>query len=175
VGIGMIAIGMVPGGATSQPIYMLQQALAVTTAVVAAFAAFTSVIPGARGNTPALVGILAFAWFGAVLWGGLRDLQVQGTFGLSSQTDWPCVAAMVLGGGALWLVMIPMLRRGVPMTPRLTAMLGGGAAVGIADTVACLTQPHAFNSTVLLWHGGTAALMLAFFATAGQRVMRASA
>jgi hypothetical protein len=171
-GIGMIAAGLVPGGATTEPAYVLQQGLAVVTAVVAAFAAFTSVIPGARRHAPTLVGVMALAWLGAVILGSLRDFQLRGTFGLSSQTDWPCVAAMVLGGSALWLVMTPMLRRGVPMTPRLTAMLGGGAALGIANIVACITQPHTFSSVVLLWHGGTAALMLAFFAAAGQRAVR---
>ncbi|MEQ1757295.1 MAG: NrsF family protein [Vicinamibacterales bacterium] len=171
-GVGMVATGMVPGGANADPIYVFQQGLAVAIAVVAAFAAFSSVIPGSRRSATTLVGVMALAWLGAVVVGCLRDLQVHGTLGLSSQTDWPCVAAMVLGGGALWFAMTPMLRRGVPMTPGLTAVLGGGAALGIANTVACLTQPHMFSSVVLLWHGGTAALMLAFFAATGQRAMR---
>jgi hypothetical protein len=57
------------------------------------------------------------------------------------------------------------------MTPRLTAWLGAGAALGIANVVACLTQPHAFSSVVLLWHGGTAALMLVLSVTAGRHVL----
>ncbi len=85
--------------------------------------------------------------------------------GLGSQTDWPCVVAMVIGGGALWAVMAPMLRRGVPMTPRVTGLLSGVAALSIANVVACFTQPHAFSGIVLLWHGGTMVVLLALLVT----------
>ncbi len=65
-----------------------------------------------------------------------------------------------------------MLRRGVPTTPRLTVLLGGGAALGMANVAACLTRSRAFSSVVLLWHGGTMALMLVLPVAAADRIMR---
>ena len=165
VGVGMIVFGMAPGGAKAEPIYLWQQGLAAVTGGIAAFAAFASVIPGVRRYATTLAGLSASAWLGILLWGSARDLQTYGTLGLGSQTDWPCVAALVIGGGALWAAMAPMLQRGVPMTPRVTTLLGGVAALSVANVVACLTQPHAFSSIVLLWHGGTMVLLLAVLVT----------
>ncbi len=171
VSLGMIAIGLVPGGAVAEPIYVLQQGLALATGVAAAFAAFTSVIPGLRRGASVFVGVSASAWLGMVLWTCVRDLRTHGTFGITSQTDWPCVAVMVVGGGVLWAAMAPMLRRGVPLASRRTELLSGVAALSIANVAACLAGPHAFGSIVLLWHGGTLALMLALLVAVGDRVI----
>ena len=171
-GVTMMAIGLFPGAGSFDVLYLLQQGLALATGVFLAVAAFASVIPGAGRRVHAFAALSVSAWFGVLLWGCVRDVRATGTLGLDSHADWPCVAAIALGGGALWAAMAPMLRRGIPMTPRLTAWLGAGAALSLANVVACLTQPHAFTSIVVLWHGGTVVLLLAISSAAGPRVFR---
>jgi hypothetical protein len=65
-----------------------------------------------------------------------------------------------------------MLRRGAPLTPRSTAFLAGMAALSLANIEACLTRPHAFASTVLVWHGVTAVVFAGVFASLGRRWLR---
>jgi hypothetical protein len=79
---------------------------------------------------------------------------------------------MAIGGAVLWGPMLVMLRRGAPLTPRTTALLGGLAALSFANIEACLTRPHAFAMTVLVWHGVTIALAAALFAWLGRRWLR---
>jgi hypothetical protein len=65
-----------------------------------------------------------------------------------------------------------MLRRGAPLTPGLTAFLAALGALSVANIEACLTRPHAFALTVLLWHGGTLAAVAALCALTGRRWLR---
>jgi len=91
---------------------------------------------------------------------------------MTSQTDWPCVVSIAIGGAVLGGLMLVMLRRGAPLTPRTTAFLGGLAALSLANIEACLTRPHAFAMTVLVWHGVTVALAASLFASLGRRWLR---
>jgi hypothetical protein len=157
---------------TLSPLYLLQQGAAAVTAMTAARAAFGSVIPGvaARLWTPSLVS--AGVWVALLLWNAMLDVRVAGTFGIGSQTDWPCVASMAMGGIVLGGPLVWMLRRGAPLTPRSTAFLAGMAALSIANIEACLTRPHTFASTVLLWHGVTVVVVAGVFALFGRRWLR---
>jgi hypothetical protein len=79
---------------------------------------------------------------------------------------------MTMGGFLVGLPLVWMLRRGAPLTPRLTAFLAAVAALSVANIEACLTRPHAFALTVLLWHGGTVAAIAALSALMGHRWLR---
>ena len=61
----------------------------------------------------------------SLLWAGVLDLQASGTLGVTSQSDWPCVASMTVGGLVVGAPLVWMLRRGAPLTPGLTAFLAG--------------------------------------------------
>ena len=150
----------------------MQQGAALVTGIMAARAAFASVIPGQDDRVWILPAIGAAAWSVSLLWAGVRDLQATGTLGLTSQTDWPCVVSMVVGGLVLGAPLVWMLRRGAPLTPGLTAFLAALAALSVANIEACLTRPHAFALTVLLWHGGTIAAVAALCAWSGRRWLR---
>jgi hypothetical protein len=77
------------------------------------------------------------------------------------------IGGVVLGGPLMW-----MLRRGAPLTPRTTGLLAGLGALSLANVEACLTRPHAFAMTILLWHGMTAALFALVFAGIGHNWLR---
>ena len=156
----------------TSPLFLVQQGAALVTGIMAARAAFASVIPGAGDRTWVMPAMGPAVWGVSLLWGGVLDLQASGTLGVTSQSDWPCVAAMAVGGLVVGAPLVWMLRRGAPLTPRVTAFLGAVAALSVVNIEACLTRPHAFALTVLLWHGGTIAAIAALCALMGHRWFR---
>ena len=154
------------------PFYLLHQSAALFTGITAARAAFASVIPGANNRVWAMPAMGAGVWGRSLLWAGALDSQASGTLGAASQTDWPCVASMTMGGLLVGTPLVWMLRRGAPLTPGLTAFLAALAALSVANIEACLTKPHAFALTVLLWHGSTVAAIASLCALMGHRWFR---
>jgi hypothetical protein len=171
VAVMMFAV-MSSAGVTPTPLYLVQQGAALVTGIMAARAALASVIPGTNNRVWALPAIGVATWAAALLWAGVLDLQASATFGVTSQSDWPCVASMTVGGLVVGAPLVWMLRRGAPLTPGLTAFLAALAALSFANIEACLTRPHAFALTVLLWHGGTVAAVAALCALTGRRWLR---
>ena len=171
VAVMMFAV-MSSAGVTPTPLFLVQQGAALVTGIMAARAAFASVIPGSNNRVWVLPAIGAAVWGVSLLWAGVRDLQASGTLGVTSQSDWPCVAAMAVGGLVVGAPLVWMLRRGAPLTPRVTAFLGAVAALSVVNVEACLTRPHLFVLTVLLWHGGTIAAIAALCALMGHRWFR---
>jgi hypothetical protein len=171
VAVMMFAV-MSSAGVTPTPLYLVQQSAALVTGIMAARAALASVIPGANDRVWVLPAIGVATWAAALLWAGVLDLQASGTLGVTSQSDWPCVASMTVGGLLVGAPLAWMLRRGAPLTPNLTLGLAALAALSVANIEACLTRPHAFALTVLLWHGGTVAAIATLCALMGHRWLR---
>ena len=171
VAVMMFAV-MSSAGVSPTPLYLVQQSAALVTGIMAARAALASVIPGANDRVWVVPAIGVATWAAALLWAGVLDLQASGTLGVTSQSDWPCVASMTVGGLLVGAPLAWMLRRGAPLTPNLTVGLAALAALSVANIEACLTRPHAFALTVLLWHGGTVAAIAALCALTGNRWLR---
>ena len=76
------------------PLFLVQQSAALVTGIMAARAAFASVIPGGSDRQWVMPAIGAAVWAGSLLWAGMLEPQAPGTLGATSQSDWPCVAAM---------------------------------------------------------------------------------
>ena len=108
---------MSSAGVTPTPLYVVQQGAALVTGILAARAAFASVISGSNNRVWVLPAIGAAVWGVSLLCAGVRDLQTSGTLGVTSQTDWPCVVSMTLGGLVVESPLVWMLRRGAPLTP----------------------------------------------------------
>jgi hypothetical protein len=158
-------------GVESNAPYLLQQAALALAGILAALAAFASVIPGTSSRARAALAVPIGLMMAALLWGTMRDLQEFGTVGLGRETDWPCVVSITLGGLALWTVASAMLRRGAVLEPRLTAVLAGVAAVSVANIEACVSRVHAFTATVIVWHGVTIALVMVGLVALGPRLL----
>jgi hypothetical protein len=171
VAMMMFAV-MSSGGVTLTPLYLVQQSAALVTGIMAARAALASVIPGMNNRVWIMPAIGAGVWSLSLVWAGVLDVQAVGTLGVTSQSDWPCVVSMSVGGLVVGAPLAWMLRRGAPLTPGLTAFLAALAALSVANIEACLTRPHAFALTVLLWHGGTVAAVAALCALTGSRWLR---
>jgi hypothetical protein len=140
--------------------YVLQQATLASTGVLAALAAFASVIPGSTSRARVALVLSLGVMMVALLWGTLRDVQQFGTVGVGRETDWPCVVSIALGGLALCAIAGVMLRRGAVLEPRATALFAGIAAVSLANIEACVGRIHTFTATVMIWHGATAGVLL---------------
>ena len=168
----MKIVTMSPDGVVLTPLYGLQQAAALAMGITAARAALRSVVPGEGARHWRLPGVAAGCWLALVLLSVTRDVQVFGSLDVTSETDWPCVVSMIFGATVLGIPLLRMLRRGAPLTPRVTAFLAGLAALSIANIEACFTRPHAFAVTVLLWHGGTVVVAAAVFAGMGRQWLR---
>ena len=106
-----------------------------------------------------------------LVWGSIVDVRLQGTLGIGRETDWPCVASIAVGGALLWALGVAMLRRGAPLTPRVSSLLIGVAAFSVANLEACLSRSHTFTMTVFLWHGMTTALLVAVLAQVGRGLL----
>jgi hypothetical protein len=149
-----------------------QQVALIATAMFASVAAFASVVPASDKRVlgiPLVTGLLVMA---TLLWGCVVDLRVHGTLGIGRETDWPCVVSISFGGLLLWTLGVAMLRRGAPMTPRVSSVLAGVAAFSVANIEACLSREHTYTMTVLLWHGMTTALLVTTLAYVGRSLLR---
>ncbi|BCS32617.1 hypothetical protein TBR22_A18310 [Luteitalea sp. TBR-22] len=171
---GMAALAVSRHGhaaVTAEPLYVAQQATVVVMAASAAVAAFASVVPGRNRKwlavplVPAAVAILLLAL------GCIGDLHRLGSLGVGAETDWPCVISIAVGGVALWGVAMTMLRRGAALSARTTGALAALAALGAANLEACVTRPHAFTITIVVWHGLTAIVLLAVLSSVAPRVL----
>jgi hypothetical protein len=163
---------MSTGMASLSPLFLAQQAAALTTGALAVYGALSSVIPGSPATWRPVLGASGAAWLILLAVGMGRDRQMLGSLGLGAETDWPCVALMTLGGALLTPPLISMLRRGAPFNPRSTAFLGGLGALSIASIEACIVRPHAYTATVIIWHGATLALLAVALAWAGPALLR---
>jgi hypothetical protein len=163
---------MSTGGLAVTPLYLVQQGAALLMGITAARAALASVIPGAPGRVWGPPLGCGAVWIASLLWGVAVDVRVLGTFGAMREADWPCVASMAIGGAALGGPLMWMASRGAPLAPQATGFLAGLAALSLANVEACLTRPHAFAMTVLLWHGTTATIVALVFAGIGHNWLR---
>lgn len=148
--------------------FLIEQGAALLMGVTAAAAALASVVPGRRLRVLLLLASLT-VWLGLI---GVRALQDAQTVGLSAvmlQMNWRCVASILVGAALPAVAMAHMLRRGAPLTPRLTAGLGGLAAAGLGNFAVCLSHPHGYD---LIWHAGTVLLLAVMAAWVGSYLLR---
>ena len=150
--------------------FLIEQGAALLMGVTAAVAALASVVPGRRLRVLLLLPLASLTvWLGLI---GVRALQDAQTVGLSAvmlQMNWRCVASILVGAALPAVAMAHMLRRGAPLTPRLTAGLGGLAAAGFGNFAVCLSHPHGYD---LIWHAGTVLLLAMMAAGVGSYLLR---
>lgn len=152
------------------PLFFVEQAAGLATGIAAAAVALAGTVPGyPRRLWPVPLALLG-AWIGVVAAGAWADVHSAAAGAALLTADWPCVAVIVAGASVPGATLAFMLRRGLPLTPRVTAGLGGLAAAGIGALAACF-HPHASNVVVLLWHGGTVLVLASAAALFGARLL----
>ena len=152
-----------------EPRFIVEQLAALLMGVTAAAAAFATSVPGHRRAILWAPIVSLGVWIGAVVIGVAQD-ATRGD--LSVQADWGCIATILMGAAVPALAMALMIRRGAPITPRLTATLAALAAAGLGNVGICVFHPHSSNLVILLWHCGTVLLIAALAGVAGAYLLR---
>ncbi len=151
--------------------FLLEQGAALATGIAAAIAALSLTIPGASPLLRLLPAVPGALWLGTLSVGCLRDWWQLGAEGLRITPDPACFVYIALIGSLPWLVLYLMLRRGVPLAPRLTIALAALAAAGLGNFALRFFHTQDAALMVLLWQVGAVALLAALAGLAGRRLL----
>jgi hypothetical protein len=153
------------------PRVVSEEAFALATGILAAAAAFASVVPGYDRRVLLLPLVPLALWLGGLGQSSVRDWLQLTSQGFSIRSEWICLPSTVMAGAVPAVAMAMMLRRGAPLTPRLSALLGGLASAGLGNLGVCVTH-HAYgNVQVLVWHAGIVVALTVIVGSAGRRVL----
>jgi hypothetical protein len=153
------------------PRVVSEEAFALATGILAAIAAFASVVPGYNRRVLFLPLVPLVLWLGGLGQSSVRDWLQLTSHGFSMRSEWVCLPATIMAGAVPAIAMAVMLRRGAPLTPRLSALLGGLAAAGLGNLGVCVTH-HAYgNVLVLVWHVSIVVALTVIVGSAGRYVL----
>ena len=155
----------------TDPRFVAEGVTALAIGIVAAVAAFATVVPGYGRRWSMLALVLLAVWLGNLGWGCVKDWIQFGPGGVLIETDWSCFPAILLAGGVPTAAMAIMMRRGAPLTPIVTMALGGLAAGGLAD-VAMRFHHREAGVMVVAWHLAAVFMLTAVSGAAGRRVLQ---
>jgi len=151
--------------------FLIEQSAAFATAFTAAIAAFASTIPGYDKKYLLLPLIPLAAWLASLGIGCFVDLSHSGFHLTVFHADWICLPGIILVGAIPGLTIVAMLRRGAPLSPASSTMLGGLAAAALGDFGLRFFHPEDTGLLVLIWQFGSVFLLSAFAAWIGPRVL----
>jgi len=152
--------------------FQTEQIAAFATALAAAFAAFSAVVPG-RPRWPLLLPLLPLGvWLASLGQGCAQILLRAGPEGLRIGWDPVCVPAIALVGAVPAAAIVVMLRRGAPVLPGAAVALGALAAAAVGNFGLRLFHDQDASLMVLVWQFGTVALLTALAGCAGRYVLR---
>jgi hypothetical protein len=113
--------------------FQIEQAAALATALAAAYAAFASVVPGYDRRLLLLPLTPLALWLATLGEGCVQDWLVRGADGLALRPDWDCLPPAALVGIIPAIAMVAMLRRGAPLYPRASLVLGALAVAALGN------------------------------------------
>jgi hypothetical protein len=155
----------------SDPPFLIEQIAALATGIAAAVAGFATIVPGFSRKFLLLPAITLAIWLGSLGQGCVQDWIRLGPDGLPLRPDWFCFPSIVLVGAVPAVVMAVMVRRGAPLTPHLTAALGGLAAAGLGNFGLRFFHPQDASLMVLVWQFGTVFILSALAGWAGRYLL----
>lgn len=157
---------------TDDPRLLVEQIAAAATAILAAFGAFASVVPGSRRIWLWLPLLPLAVWLAALGQGCIEDYARLGAAAFSLRIDTGCFVPMAITGFAPTIVITLMLLRGAPLRPRTTLALAGLAVGGLANVGLQLFHHADISLMVLVWHLGTVALFSVALAAFAPKMLR---
>jgi hypothetical protein len=151
--------------------YLIEQFAALATGISAAIAAFATTIPGYSRKVLLLPAPPLAVWLGSLGQGCISTLLQFGPSGLTLQSDWFCLPAIMLIGAIPAVAMVVMLRRGAPLIPCTTITLGALAAAGLGNFGLRLFHPQDASLMVLIWQFGSVFILTAVSGCMGRFVL----
>jgi hypothetical protein len=153
------------------PMFITEQLAAFATGIAAAIAAFATIVPGFRARWAMLPLVPLTVWLASLGPGCFREFNQFG-FGIPLEHSLLCLPTILLLGAVPAIVMAVMLRRGAPLTPFLTAALGGLAAGGIGNAGVRLVHPEDVTVMLLVWHVGSVMALSILAGRAGRYLLK---
>jgi hypothetical protein len=149
------------GTAMADRRFLIEQIATIATALMAAFAAFASTVPGASRKWRWLPAVPFAVWLLSVGKGCVEDWLALGPAGLALRVDSGCFLPMVLIGLVPAIAMVTMLRRGAPLSPRLSLVLAALATAAMVNFALRFFHIGDVSIMVLVWHFGIVAALSA--------------
>src|SRR5258707_762651 len=101
------------------PRVISEEIFALATGILAAIAAFASVVPGYDRRVLFLPLVPLALWLGGLGQGSVRDWLQLTSQGFSMQSEWVCLPATILAGAGAATAMAVVLRPAAPPSPPL--------------------------------------------------------
>jgi Negative regulator of sigma F len=156
---------------SAEPRLVLELAAILATAVTAAIAAFSSVIPGRDRRFLLLPLIPLGVWLAMLGHGCLQDWRVFGIAGLQARADWGCVIPALIVSTLPAGTMLLMLRRGARLAPAVSMALGVLATGAITNFGLRIFHPGDLSIQILVWHAGGVIVASMIASSVGPRVL----
>ena len=150
---------------------ILELAAILATAITAAVAALSSVVPG-RDRRLLLVPLLPLTiWLATLGRGCLGDWLALGSAGLQVRADWDCALPALILSILPAAVMLSMLRRGTPLLPGVSLALGMLATAAMANFGLRTFHAGDVSIQILVWHLGGAVILSIAASRAGHLLL----
>jgi hypothetical protein len=150
---------------------IVEETAILLTALAAAFAALSSVVPGRDRRLLLLPVAPLTVWLASLGESCVHDWLRLGAAGVTLRPDWDCAAAALLLSIVPATAMIVLLRRGAPLMPRVTLVLGALAVAALVNLGLRIFHAGDISIMVLLWHFAGAALASLLVGRFGRHVL----
>jgi hypothetical protein len=147
--------------------FVIEQVAALLTGITAAVAAFATTVPGYSRKVVWLPVLPLAVWMATIGQTCVHDWSFS-PHGWAIAAHWGCLVVTFVEGAVPALTIAWMLRRGAPLTPGETMVLGGLAAGGLAHVGARFVHPFDTGIVILVWHVGA----VVAFCLLAQRISR---
>ncbi|MBM9595971.1 NrsF family protein [Roseitranquillus sediminis] len=137
--------------------FWIEQVSATATAVLAANAALALSVPGTARRVALAPLLPAAVWLASQGVGCIAALAGRSEISLSSEPE--CLALVALTGSLPALALVVMLRRGLPVRPRLSLALAALAASAIGAVGLRVFHSQDAAMMVLVWQTGSVAVL----------------
>jgi hypothetical protein len=155
----------------SVPDMWLSQMGAALTAILGAWAAFQSSVPGRSARAAWVAVPPALLWVGASTAGCLRLTAIPGTVPEPPMHAMECMKFLLLVSVPLASLLTWRLMRACPLRPGLTAVLAGLASAGAASCLLALIHPFDATAEDLLVHLLAVLAVIVISKAAGTRLL----
>ncbi|WP_202909591.1 NrsF family protein [Alkalilacustris brevis] len=152
--------------------FLLEQGAALATGIAAAIAALAFTIPGTSPWLRMLPVAPGALWLSTLSLGCLRDWWQMGADALRITPDLACFGYIALIGSLPAVVLLWMLRRGVPIAPGWSIGLGALAAAGLGNFALRFFHMQDAALMVLVWQVGSVMLLALLASLCGHRLLR---
>jgi len=156
-----------PATAARDSRFAVEQVAALVTALTASLAAFSLTVPG-RSRVIALMPIAPLTLWILMIGQACAQEWSTGVPLAPILPHWGCLVATIVTGAVPAILIAVMLRRGAPLMPRLTTLLGALAVAGLANFG--IRFVHALDSSfvVVTWHVGAVMALATALASGGR-------